>query len=133
MATKRVLIGGSFAPPIDSQKLDQYEALAQDADRRVKEYMLDLVKMLRVFWETGESEESPQKATLGHMITPLEDQEIERIWDVVPWPEECDVIGTVFDQLPNGELRNAAYHLLWYARELAADREPTTSDKVNLA
>lgn len=133
MATKRVLVGGSFAPPLTADKLDDYAALAETADRRVKEYMLELVNMLRVFWQTGESTAESETTPLGHPITPLEEAEIERIWDVVPWPEECDVMGQIFDALPNGELRNAAYHLLWYARELAADREPTTSDKVNLA
>ena len=127
---KKTLVGGSFAPPLDDAKLAGYEALAESADRRVKEHMLDLAKMLRAFWETGESSEQPVRNQIGVLITPLEDQEIERIWDHVPWPEECDTIGKVFGQLPNGELRNAAFHLLWYARELAADREPVTNDKL---
>ncbi len=37
-------------------------------------------------------------------------------------------LGKVFDSLA-GDIRNAAYHLLWYARELTKDREPRTKDK----
>lgn len=124
------LIGGNFAPPLDDAKLDIYEQLANGASRRVKEHMIELIKMLRKFRETGESQAVAQPGPLGLPITPLEEAEVERIWDVVPWPEECDVIGGVFESLPVGDLRNAAFHLLWFARELAADREPMTNDKL---
>ena len=30
---------------------------------------------------------------------PLEEEEVNRIWDVVPWPEELDAISTVFGKL----------------------------------
>lgn len=133
MANKRILVGGSFAPPLDNDGLDRYEQLAKACDdRKCQGYMLDLVNMLRVFWETGESKAEEQAAPLGHAIKPLEDAEIERIWHFVPWPEECDVIGAAFESIPAGETRNAAHHLLWYARELAQDREPTTKDRVKL-
>jgi hypothetical protein len=86
--------------------------------------------MVRVFNETPSSklEGDTHQSGVGKII-PLEKEEIERIWDVVPWPKECDVIGECFDKL-TGELRNAAFHLLWYARELAIDREPITNDKL---
>lgn len=131
--TTRKLIGGSFAPPLDESKLAAYEALAATADRRVKEQMSQLIAMLRVFWETGESKAEPQRSPIGVLVTPLEDDEIDRIWDHVPYPDECDGIGRVFDTLPDGAIRNAAFHLLWYARELAADREPVTNDKLTFA
>lgn len=128
--SKRQLIGGSFAPPLDDAKLSHYESLAADCtDAQCKDYMQQLCKMLRVFWETGESGRTPEKTQLGIAIVPLEDAEIDRIWDFVPWESECDVMGKAFDRL-SGETRSAAFHLLWFGRELAQDREPTTNDRV---
>lgn len=124
------LIGGSFAPPLTDEMLDQYEALAATAQRRISEYMLSLVSMMRKFRETPQSTRTGSPHPVRGVIVPLEEEEIQRIWDHVPWPEECDVMDGVFDTLPNGEMRNAAYHLLWFARELTTDREPITNDKL---
>jgi hypothetical protein len=130
MLTQRV--GGSFAPPLDKTKLAEYEKLgATIEDRQTADYFKSLVAMLRHFWKTPESKlpGSPHPSGVG-TIVPLEQAEIERIWNAVPWSQECDVIGVVFDKLETGPIRNAAYHLLWYARELTADREPITKDKL---
>lgn len=127
-------LGGSFAPPIDDAKLDAYQAMfANHAERQVKGYADDLIAMLRLFRETPCSGEScePHPSGMGH-IQHLDDAEIARIFDAVPWPNECDTIGQVFDKL-TGAKRDAAYHLLWFARELAADREPCTCDKLKPA
>jgi hypothetical protein len=124
------LVGGSFAPPISDEQITSYEAMAKSADRRVSQYMLELVKMLRVFRQTPDSTLPGSPHPVKGVMIPLENTEIERIWEYVPWPEECDVIDGVFASLPSGELRNAAYHLLWFARELTKDREPITADKL---
>jgi hypothetical protein len=133
MATRK-RIGGSFAPPLDAAGLARYRELAEAASGQVKDYMIELCDMLALFWQTGESRNggTPHPSGRGTII-PLEDDEIKRIWDAVPWPNECDLIGQVFDGIPadtQADLRNAAFHLLWYARELAADREPITNDKL---
>jgi hypothetical protein len=39
----------------------------------------------------------------------------------------------LFDGLRAGELRNAAFHLLWFCKELTLDREPLTVDKLAAA
>lgn len=125
-------IGGSFAPPVDDQKLSHYEALmAAVEDRQVREYGESLLKMLRTFRASPDSKAKSKPHPSGRgTITPLEQAEIDRIWDFVPWPEECDAIDVVFERLPSGDVRNAAYHLLWFARELSIDREPCTCDKL---
>ncbi len=127
----RPQIGGSFAPPLTPEKLGDYKTLAESCpNRQCKEKMVELIKMMEVFDETPASIEagSPHPVGIG-VIVPLEGKEVERIWDVVPFASECDGIGQLFDQL-EGDVRNAAYHLLWFARELAADREPLTNDKL---
>ena len=222
MNQTRKLIGGSFAPPLTVEKMTAYKSLAESCDdRKCKGYMNDLIKMVDVFFETPESCEKAVKHPAGvGMMVPLEEAEVERIWDCVPWSEECDLIGQALDVLDKeaarknsdaitrwnmavcdhiiskhfidptnfskiasavrriGELigvledkeierlkkkkekldsldheislaittrsyegipypeliptphRSAAYHLLWYARELTKDREPCTCDKL---
>lgn len=128
--------GGSFAPPLPDAKLAEYEQLAASAPPQVTDYMRQLIAMMRKFRETPESTRpgTPHPVSgLGLMIVPLEAKEVERIWDHVPWPQECDVMGSVFEAIDNAThkpLRDAAFHLLWFARELCADREPITNDKI---
>jgi hypothetical protein len=150
------MIGGSFAPPLTDEKLAEYELLAKEcADRKAAGYMADLCKMVRVFRETPESTEKARKHPVAGLMVPLSEAEVKRIWDFVPWAEECDLMGAAFDKLQAGECaenarllevarlsgadapslldtrtRDAAFHLLWFARELEKDREPCTNDKL---
>lgn len=141
MANRPVRVGGSFAPPLPDAKLTEYEALANNAPGQIKDEMLKLVKMLRVFRETPDSKKPGKPHATGiAMVVPLEEEEVKRIWDYVPWGDEsddhineCDQIGKLFDKIDpvaNKDLRNAAFHLLWFARELAQDREPITNDRL---
>lgn len=129
--TKKQYIGGSFAPPLATEQLEQYKSLATTADAQTAEYMGVLVRMLEKFRETPDSQLSgtPHPAGRG-VIVPLEDAEIQRIWDYVPWESELELYSQCFDKLPPGDLRNAAFHLLWFGRELCQDREPITNDKI---
>ena len=65
-------------------------------------------------------------------MVPLEEAEVERIFDVVPWDHELDAIQSLFDGIPpeKRDLRNAAFHLLWFGKELVKDREPMTIDTI---
>jgi len=154
----KTLIGGSFALPLSDEMLAEYEVLAKEcADRKAAGYMTELCRMLRVFRETPESSAKPRKHPVAGLMVPLEEAEVQRIWDFVPWAEECDLMGAAFDKLQAGEcaenarllevyrigggvgpepalldtkMRDAAFHLLWFARELEKDREPCTCDKL---
>lgn len=123
--------GGSFAPPLDS--LEPYKSLAATAPEQVKDYMTKLIVMLETFRQTPDSTlpGSPHPSGRGNIV-PLDDAEVKRIWDVVPWSEELDAMAVVFDRIGPEQkpLRDAAFHLLWFGRELCADREPITSDKL---
>ena len=149
--------GGSFAKPITDQDLVTYKQLADSCtDPQSAGYMRDLIKMMEEFRKTPKSTQpgTPHLSGRGTII-PLEPAEIKRIDPVVPWASECDLMGKCFAKLPvgdenlppgeytaaqleahantlndydSGRVRNAAYHLLWYARELTNDREPITTD-----
>ncbi len=161
MATSR--IGGTFAPPLDDAKLDEYEQLASAAPVQISEIMLLLIKMLREFFKTPASKENGRphpSGRRGAFIVPLEEDEKARMFDLIPWTQELDMYGQLFESLPTGAkegatiqaidpagfeykkpelvienesakaLRDACFHLLWFARELDLDREPITSDQL---
>jgi hypothetical protein len=93
--------GGSFAPPLPAAKLKEYAALARSAPPPVKDAVLKLCEMVEIFQETPKSKKrgTPHPAGKG-FIVPLEEDEVKRIWDHVPWD------GQVFDadgnELPKG-------------------------------
>jgi len=118
--------GGSFAPPIGDEKLARCREIAETAAAEMKEPLLKLVKMLEVFFETP--------STSSEKLSP---EECARIWEYVPWEHELQGIQKLFDTLPNGpkgspewKLRDAAFHLLWYAYHLTKDLEPMTTDRL---
>jgi hypothetical protein len=51
---------------------------------------------------------------------------------VVPWRYEIEAMQRLFDGIDPAEkeLRDAAFHLLWFVTELERDREPVTNDKL---
>ena len=139
-------LGGSFAPPINSDRIAAYRELAKSSpDERIRDAMLPLCSMVESFYQTPRSTAAgkPHPTGVG-VVVPLEEAEIKRIWDLVPYDYECDALGTLFSTLPDGceevdgeivvtnseqnARRNAAFHLLWFARELTRDREPITND-----
>lgn len=155
---------------MDAAKLSAYRDLADSAPPEIAEVMLKLCDMVELFQQTPRSKLAGSLHPSGRgMIVPLEKEEVERIWDAVPWdgqklpdgrtaPRECDMYAELFEQLPTGvegyvmeevklpdgskahkqkpvvsnpeakALRDAAFHLLWWAKELTLDREPLTAD-----
>lgn len=134
MNVKKVLVGGSFAPPLTEDKLKEYKLLAATADIRISEIMLKLIEMVEVFNQTPTSILKPELHRTGIVNQiPLEDAEITRIWNYVPWDYELEAYSKLFETIDNTNnkpLRDACFHLLWFARELEADREPITNDKI---
>lgn len=134
MEKKRVIkVGGSFAPPLSAAKLAEYRTLASKSDdRRVRDVMLLLCKMVEVFQETPASTLNGSVGPTGlGVVIPLEAAEVDRIDAVVPWDYECDAYQNLFETIPtDSNLRTPAFHLLWYAKELTVDREPMTNDKL---
>ncbi len=132
-AAPRRFVGGSFAPPLDADKLRQYRVVIErQAPDDLKEALFGLCRMVEVFYETPASDEPAEPHPVGMgVVQKLEPEEIERIWDLVPWPWEVDALRGRCASIPAGSpLRTPAYHLLWYAKELTEDREPCTNDKL---
>lgn len=139
-----------LAPVLDDERLAAYEQRAAAAPPAVREAMTGLIAMLRKFRETPDStlpgeplDTSYTRNPFRHPETgepvdpprrvPLEAAEIDRIWDDVPWEHEIRAMDDLFaaiDNTTHKPLRDAAFHLLWFARELRLDREPLTQDKL---
>jgi hypothetical protein len=138
-ATKYV--GGSFAPPLPAETLAAYRAtILADAPEDLRDSLVGLCDLVALFQATGESAEkkTPHPVGIGH-VQKLEDAEIGRLWDACPWPWEAEALGKRANSLPtmvvdgktvDSPVRKAAFHLVWFAKELAADREPCTADKL---
>lgn len=128
------LYGGNFAPPLPKEKVALYRELGESLLLHLKEPFMRLCDMVELFYETPESPlpGTPHRSGRG-LVVPLTEEEKARMWDAIPWPHELDMYGQLFDEIDNAtqhDLRNAAYHLLWFARELDLDREPITNDKI---
>ena len=135
MAKTRDRIGGSFAPPIDEALLDQYAQLVATAPEQIADALRALLNCFRQWWEQPESGPDgsrPHPSGRG-TIVPLDEPIASALYDHIPWREELDMYAALFeriDAVKHAALRNACFHLLWYARELDLDREPITADKV---
>lgn len=136
------------APPLTPAMVDRAEELAKSVGGPVGAEVVKLCIMYRHFHLTPESRERPRPHPSGLVkMTPLSKAEIARIDEHVPWSHEIVALKDLFGTLDPGvrqvgpcqnevtdpnakEFNDLAHHLLWYACELALDREPITSDKL---
>jgi hypothetical protein len=130
MATP-LFVGGSFAPPLTAEKLVRFRELAQQAGPQPAEAMEKLCQMVEAHQRLAPATEGgkPHSSGMG-VIIPLKEETVAALDQHVPWREELQMYANWFEQIPVGELRDAAHHLLWYAWELYFDREPMTTDKL---
>jgi hypothetical protein len=134
-----------FAPTLTDEKLARYEELiAAEPAGETKGVLSDLLACVKTWWNLPVSQGTSKrtwrtlykgKDTLYDEV-PLEQKYVEALDSVTPWMRELNTLSTVngdgpLDKLPNGELRDAAFHLLWHAKELTLDREPLTQDCLN--
>lgn len=143
----------------DLERYEQLAEAAPAAMAHEMRELIQMVRVFRETPATKERGMPAQVELAGGRtarvdVAPLEKAEVERIWDLVPWDHECTAIAALFETLPyplpekdgrsreeriaslpeakqtQVRVKDAAVHLLWFARELCADREPLTSDKL---
>lgn len=136
-----------FAPPLTDETLARYrELVGQYAGPvEVKDALASLLACVSAWWELPESKpgDAP-KLAIKHRgkditvpVVPLEEQHVKALDPVTPWMRELDTLSNreatgLFDGL-TGPLRDAAFSLLWHAKELTLGREPITQDKLAAA
>lgn len=127
-----------FAPPLTDALLARYETvIAALPASPVGDAMRACLAPVKVWWDLPESKADPDKPRLkilhrgrdvSVVIRDLEPGIAAALFDAIPWGYELEGIERLFDAIPAAqkELRDAAFHLLWYAKELNLDREPVT-------
>lgn len=125
--------GGSFAPPLTDKLLSSYAQLAAGAPPEIKDAMQTLLKCVCQWWDLPES--SGKEGTEPHLsgkgtIVTLDSEIADALWDNIPWIHELQMLEKLFETITSAPLRNAAHHLLWFAKELELGREPITADKL---
>lgn len=133
-----------FAPPLTDESLAAYKAAAAALPRsEVRDAMLTCLAAVEAWWILPESTRKDAKRLTTTVkgeeravaFTPLERTHQEQLFDLIPWPYELDAMLALFDKIPVEQkaVRDAAFHLWWYARELCLDREPTTQEALAAA
>ena len=160
--------GGSFAPPLDSDRVQAYRELAEQADAGTRKAMLALCDTVEEYLVTYEGRVTgkamPKEAGELHevgvgRIIPLGEKTVKALEDYIPQDYEISGMQSHFDKLPNGtsgsktvesedfsdgvaraktvsivsdrtakDIRDAAFHLLWFVKELQSGRVPITTD-----
>jgi hypothetical protein len=134
-----------FAPPLTDELLDRYAELAEAEGGETGVIMDELLACVRAWWELPESTRTDGDVLRVQLDadappvevaeTPLTKELVKKLWDVTPWMEDLNKLSNErgdgpLDSLPLGELRDAAFHLLWHCKEITLDREPLTKDKL---
>ncbi|OGT59914.1 MAG: hypothetical protein A3E01_10750 [Gammaproteobacteria bacterium RIFCSPHIGHO2_12_FULL_63_22] len=144
-----------FAPPLTDAALARYEELTlalPESRRELRDALATCLHCVKAWDRLPESTlpaaSRMDLATIGKTcdVVPLPPEQIEALWDVTPYPRECQPLEDLFNTLPTGranadgsgdivdpaakELRDAAFHLLWHVKEIAHDIEPRTADKL---
>lgn len=125
-------LGGTFAPPLTDELLASYRSL-KPTDGPVGDALETLLKCVEKWWELPESQGTAvRRHPVGvGTIVPLEQNIADALWDLIPWDHELNAIQSLFDTIDatsSKPLRDAAFHLLWFVKELNNDREPMTND-----
>jgi hypothetical protein len=144
--TMKPLPVACFAPELTDERLARYEVLANalpDSRGEVRDAMRECLAAAKLWWQLPESkgDRKDQSLDVRHQnkdrsvkLTSLTPDLVEQLWDAVPWPYELDAMQSLFDRTFQGreeaELKDACFHLLWFARELCLDREPLTQEKL---
>jgi len=144
------------APEITTEKVSEYETLISGiTDREVKDRCADLLSCVKEYMtlpasaeDTGDTfvfgEGAARKSCKIH---PFDQSKVNALWDVTPYMTDLAAYEVCFEALPPGTvenedgtvtledatekaIRDMAFHLLWYAKEITLDREPLTLGKL---
>lgn len=132
-----------FAPPLNDKTLTEYKKLFKNVeDKELKDCLDTLHKCTEAWWKQAESQATGQKEWLFYtkdgkevrgIEQPLQPEQVESLWDTTPWMRELVAMEPILDKInpqSEKELRNAAFHLLWFAKEITLDREPMTTERL---
>lgn len=123
-------IGGSFAPPITEDHVKNWPTLIA-ATNGLTRTALEVLHKLMLAHRPHKAKAlkgEPHPSGKG-IIMPLADDVKKACEPHLPSHAEMEIFGQLFESL-GGPIRDVAFHLLWYARELELGREPPTTDLI---
>lgn len=120
----------SCAPPLTDEMLETYTELAATASpAKVKLVLEKLLNLVTAWYYLPESGGDPCEHGSGLCeYIPLDENIKTELSQYLPFKEELSMFAEVLEG-QTGNIRNAGFHLLWYATELFLDREPITMDR----
>jgi hypothetical protein len=128
-------LGGSFAPRLPPERLKECLAHAESAPPGVAKAMRALAAAVGAHHGLAR----PKKAGRPHpvgvgTVVPLEGHAKAALDEHLPEGDELDAYAARFEAIPaeDKDLRDAAFHLLWYCRELRLGREPLFAEDLKL-
>lgn len=129
-----------LAPALSDELLSRFKSLIQSQEERSKlrDYLDTLLKCVEAWWNIRESTLETVTAvaqtgpTTGHKVQlqELDNGVIQSLWNTTPWMEEILLMEEEFSSLTDGDVRNMAFHLSWFAKEITLDREPLTVERI---
>lgn len=124
-------LGLSMAPTLTLRDLQRYRRLAADAGGEVGEALEQLADLAWMYLHLGplppDAPGEPHPAAPAARVMALTEAQRQALGPLLPWPHRLQELGILFgalDPRSQGDLRTAAYHLLWLAGELSLGRHP---------
>lgn len=155
MAETLALPVACFAPELTEEMLIRYAVLINDTPTgELQDALSQCYDCVKTWWDLPVSTRKdgkrwairiPEKDSAGNVVkddkgapvrkdaefteVPLEAEHVKLLWDKTPWIRELVAMEPLLDSIDpvsQKELRDCAYHLNWYCREITRDREPLT-------
>lgn len=123
------------APALTENSLSAYRDLIPD-NGPISDAMKTLILCVEKWWELPESsgQDKQYHPSVGGEVVKLDKEIQDQLYDLIPWEHELKAMGQLFSTISivsQKQLRDAAFHLLWYVKELSFDREPITQEVYN--
>lgn len=158
-----------YVEPIDNSIAEYESTVSALPNTEVKDVLQRLVKCVKAWLSLPVSvqRDNVTRLKIFHRgeervieIVGLDKEHIDTLWDVTPFPRECQPWKELFESLPDGKvslgsqpvvgadgvtriieqfklvdeaafkLKKMAMHLLWFTQEISLDREPFTQDQL---
>ena len=132
-----------LAPSLTDEKLAEWveKINAVENGTELRDALDTLLKCVLEWWNIRESTEKTIVASTGVAnvsgpdvrLQHFDDELKDLLFETTPWMKELNVLGELFeslDPITQTDLRNMAFHMLWFAKEICNDREPLTLDRI---